>query len=195
MLSEESVSATPRRDALCVSLIIHLSVCIAPVWLPWIAEPAVRLNLTIIHAGTPEPVRKLKPIYISVRAGHSSSDTPADVRKAVPHKAEMPPMYMDYTPTAIPSDLLAMLDTETGWKPALRPPPTNTSSLSLPNPLREEPAPAPPEPPPGDLDVQPAPVIGGHLEPAVPIKITKPAYPALAKAARVEGIVVFGGNY
>jgi protein TonB len=52
----------------------------------------------------------------------------------------------------------------------------------------------PPEPPPGEPDIKPPPVIGGRLEPAELIKQTLPTYPALARTARVEGVVVLEGT-
>jgi protein TonB len=54
--------------------------------------------------------------------------------------------------------------------------------------------PRPPDPPPGEPDVPPPPVIGGRLEPAVLIKQTNPAYPELARTARVEGTVILEGT-
>ena len=200
MLSEESVSATPGRDALYVSLTIHIGACIALVWLSLIAGPAVRFKLTIVHAGTPEAVRKPHPIYTPVRTARTATDIPADVRKVVPRNAETSLVHrndggdhVDYTPTVIPSDVRAILDIDSGWKPATQPARADTNSLSLLIPLSEKPLPPPLEPPPGDLDVQP-PVIRGQVEPAVVIKKTQPVYPALAKTARVEGIVVLEGT-
>jgi len=98
-------------------------------------------------------------------------------------------------PTAIPSDLLAMLDTDSVVAPGLGSTMAGTRGLSLQLPLGEESLPPPPpEPPPGDPDVERPPVIGGHLEQAVLIQQTKPVYPALARTARVEGIVVLEGT-
>jgi len=155
----------------------------------------------MIHAGTPEPVRKPQVTYARVmRTAPTSSDVPARAAKAVRDKTEMSPIHQqndeseraDYSPAAIPSDLLAMLDT--AREPNLGSPLARTRSLSLQLPLGEEPLPPPPEPPPGDPDVQFPPAIGGHLEQAVLIKQTKPVYPALARTARVEGIVVLEGT-
>src|SRR5262249_30203447 len=89
--------------------------------------------------------------------------------------------------------VLAMLDTSIAGKPSLNTAPASTRNISLPIPL-DEGLPGAPEPPPGDLDVQPPVVIGGHVEPAVLIEQTKPAYPALARNARVEGIVILEGT-
>src|SRR5262249_46285772 len=97
-----------------------------------------------------------------------------------------------FTPTAVPSEFLALLETQTGSEPpagiALAGtrtiPPLKLADSSLP----------PPEPPPGEPDVKPPPVIGGRLEPAEVIKQTMPAYPQLARSARVEGVVVLEGT-
>src|SRR5262245_403785 len=43
-------------------------------------------------------------------------------------------------------------------------------------------------------NIMPPPVIGGHLEPAELIKQTLPMYPARARTARVEGMVVLEGT-
>jgi len=97
-----------------------------------------------------------------------------------------------FTPTAVPSEFLALLDTQTGSAPAVGTalagtrtiPPLTVAESSLP----------PPEPPPGEPDIKPPPVIGGRLDPAELIKQTVPLYPPLARSARVEGVVVLEGT-
>jgi protein TonB len=102
--------------------------------------------------------------------------------------------HAGYTPTAIPADLLALLESDIAMEPALGAAPAGTRTVPPLIPSHEASLPVPPEPPPGEPDVQPPPVIGGRLEPAVLIDQTKPVYPALAKTARVEGTVVLEGT-
>jgi protein TonB len=83
-----------------------------------------------------------------------------------------------------------VLDTNLGEEPARVAAMDNIRSLSLVIPPAEQPLPNPPEPPPGNLDVQPPIAIGGRLEPATLVEQTKPAYPPLARTARIEGVVV-----
>jgi protein TonB len=61
-------------------------------------------------------------------------------------------------------------------------------------PLDEASFPPPPEPPPGQPDIQPPPVIGGRVETAALVEQTTPVYPALARKAHVEGVVVLEGT-
>jgi TonB family protein len=201
LLSEAHVSATPRKDALYFSLIVHVCAFVAFTWLSFTTDTPVRFKLIAVHAGTPEPVREPQTIFLPVRTVSTPQNVPAGLTKATLHKTEIATArqtdesnHGDYTPTTIPPDLIASLDT----------PPDTTEKLSrgmagIPTvppliPLPEHPLPAPPEPPPGDLDVKPAPVIGGHVEAAVLIEKTKPAYPFPAKTARVEGVVVLEGT-
>jgi len=97
-----------------------------------------------------------------------------------------------FTPTAVPSEFLALLDTQTGLEPAMG---TALAGMRTIPPLRlVESSLPPPEPPPGEPDIKPPPVIGGRLEPAELIRQTVPAYPPLARNARVEGVVVLEGT-
>ncbi|SRR5881296_1688099 len=202
LLCEQSVSATPTRNALYFSLIIHACACIAVTWFSLTTTPQVRFKLIPVHAGTPEPVREPQLIYAPVRKLQTSSDdAPVDRTRAVRRKTEILPAHQNdegdpaaYTPTAIPSDLVAMLNTDTDAQPGLGSAGARTRNLTLPLPLGEAPLASPPEPPPGDADVKPPPVIGGHIEQAVLIEQVKPEYPSLARTARVEGIVVLEGT-
>jgi protein TonB len=87
-----------------------------------------------------------------------------------------------------------MLDTELGEEPVPGAGMNNIRRLSLLIPLGERSLPDPPEPPPGDPDVRPPITIGGHVEPATLLEQTKPVYPAVARTAMIEGIVVLEGT-
>src|SRR5215510_2802340 len=201
LLSDESVSVTPTRAALYFSLIIHVCTCIAVTWFSMTTTSPVRFRLIPVHAGTSEPVREPQLFYAPVQKLQTSSRAPVDRIRAVQRKTEIVPAHQNgegdraaYAPTAIPSDLVAMLDTDAAAEPGLGSAGARTRNLTLPLPLGEEPMAPPPEPPPGDADVKPPPVIGGDVEQAVLIKQVKPEYPALARTARVEGIVVLEGT-
>jgi periplasmic protein TonB len=200
LLSEESVSIFPEKKALYVSFIFHVCVCISMAWFSLAAVPSVRLRLTTVYAGSSEPVRVPQPIYAPVRTGPISAASSAAARKAVsPMKAVSPVQNddterPDYTPTAIPSDVLAMLNTDLGDEPAPGAAMDNIRRLSLLTPLGERSLPAPPEPPPGNPDTRSPITIGGHVEPATLVEQTKPVYPAVARSARIEGIVVLEGT-
>src|SRR5207253_4217126 len=179
LLSKESVSATPTRNALYISFIIHVCACVGVTWFSLKATPPVRFELTAIFAGTPEPVREPQLIYALVmRKARRSSEVPAAVATSAWRKAEISLVHQnveggraDYVPTAIPSDLLAMLDTDSVVAPGLGSTMAGTRGLSLQLPPGEESfPPPPPEPPPGDPDAERPPVIGGHLEQAVLIQ-------------------------
>ena len=198
MLSDESVSATPTRNALYFSLIIHVSAYIALTWFSMTLTPPVTLKLTAVFAGTPEPVREPQPIYVPMRrTPRTLSDAPADLAQPSHHNAVTSNTQQndeggpaEYIPTEIPADLVATLDTDTVPNPGSGTTLTRTRTVPL-IPSDDKPiVPPPPEPPPGAPDVQPPPAIGGHVEQAVLIEQTKPTYPALARSARVEGIVV-----
>ena len=201
LLSEDCISAVPTRIALYVSLITHLCLCAVLTWLSWTAVPSVRFRLAIVYAGSPEPVREPHLIYTpALRRAPAASEVPADVGKAVHRKTETSAVpqhdaggVVDYTPTVIPSDLLATLDTDSARQPGLGSAFDNTRSIRLHIPRNEDPLVPPPEPPPGDPDIQPPLVIGGHVEQATLIHQTKPVYPTMAKTARVEGVVVLEG--
>jgi TonB family protein len=102
--------------------------------------------------------------------------------------------HPDYSPTAIPSDVRAILDTDLGKEAAPGAAMDNIRHLSLRTLPDERSLPDPPEPPPGDPDVRPPITIGGHVEPATLLEQTKPVYPAMARSARIEGIVVLEGT-
>src|SRR5947199_6558443 len=162
LLSTESVSATPTRNALYISFIIHLCACIGVTWFSLKATPPVPFKLTAIFAGTPEPVREPQLIYAPVmRRARRSSEVPAAVAKSARRKAEISPVHQndeggrpDYMPTAIPSDLLAMLDTDSIVVPGLGSTIAGTRDLSPQLPLADESLPLQPtERPRGDPDV------------------------------------------
>jgi len=98
----------------------------------------------------------------------------------------------DWSPTTIPSGLVAPLGTETVPEP--RPVMALYATRTIAPLSVSEPSIPPPEPPPGEPDIKPPPVIGGHLEPAELIQQTLPTYPSLARTARVEGVVVLEGT-
>ncbi len=198
LLSDESVSTMPKRNALYFSLIIHVCACIAILPFSLFAVPPVRFQLTTVYAGSPEPVRGPRPIPL--RTVRTSSAGGADVTKAVLPKNEISRVqpnddgnHDDYTPTAIPSDLSALLDADIRQDAGPGPVLANIGNLSILPPLGERSLPDPPEPPPGNPDVRP-PITISHLEPPVLVKQIKPVYPALATTARVDGIVVLEGT-
>jgi TonB family protein len=206
LLFEEPVAAAPRRDAFYVSLTIHFCTLLALMWLAPFGSHALRLEVITTHAGTPEPVREPQLIYAPVRSLRTSHSSPKSGPGA-PSRTDIPSAHqsdegnhVEYAPTAIPSDLLALFETDTGFESGLGPtlagmrpihPSTAVGDVYAPSPTL---MPAPPEPPPGELDVQPPPVIGGRVEQAVLIEQTKPIYPPLARTARVEGVVVLEGT-
>jgi TonB family protein len=201
LLSREHVSSTPGRDALYASLTIHVCTFVALTWFSFMADTPVRFKLITVHAGTPEPVRQPQPIFLPVRAVRISPNVPTGPTRARPDKTEKSSSPRnnednrgDYTPTTIPPDLIASLETtpDTAEKPGL--PLASIRTVPSLSPFREDPLPDPPEAPPGDLDVKPPPVIGGHVEAAVLIEKIKPVYPFPAKTARVEGVVVLEGT-
>jgi TonB family protein len=196
LFPEDSVSITPKQKALCVSLMIHVCALIALMLLSLLEQSTARYKLMTVHAGSPEPVRAPKLIYIPLRTMPTSHSGPADPPKSSPHKTEISPVHLtnegshiDYTPIAIPPDVIALLATHTDTEKALGPA-LATNPTVLPRFPLEENLLGPPEPPPGDRDVKPPPATSSHIEPAVLIEKTVPVYPALARTARVEGIVV-----
>jgi TonB family protein len=156
--------------------------------------PKLKFDLMMVHAGSEEPVRKPEPLYTPIR---NTPDTLSEQTQRIAPVLELPRQTESndtagFTPTAVPSEFLALLDTQTGSEPAMGTalagtrtiPPLTLAESSLP----------PPEPPPGEPDIKPPPVIGGRLEPAELIKQTVPVYPLLARGARVEGVVVLEGT-
>src|SRR5689334_17354946 len=118
LLSEADVSATPRKDALYFSLIVHVCAFVAFTWFSFTTDTPVRFKLIAVHAGTPEPVREPQTIFFPVRTVSTSKNVPASLTKAILHKTEIAPArqtdegnHGDYTPTMIPPDLIASLDT------------------------------------------------------------------------------------
>jgi len=163
-------------------------------WLSPSNLPKLKFDLMMVHAGSEEPVRKPQPLYTPIR---NTPDTLSEQTQRIAPVLELPRQTESnetagFTPTAVPSEFLALLDTQTGSAPAVGMalagtrtiPPLTLAESSLP----------PPEPPPGEPDIKPPPVIGGRLDPAELIKQTVPLYPPLARSARVEGVVVLEGT-
>jgi TonB family protein len=200
LLSQQSLSGTPGRAALYASCSIHICIVVALVWFSFFTVPTARFQLMTVQAGSPDPVRQPQPVYVYAPL-RNSPRPPADRTKPALHLTETPHQTESkdsggFTATAIPSEFLTLLATETGagrdtvipLSPTRTIPPLMLSELSLPPP---EP---PPEPPPGEPDVKPPLVVGGHIEPAQLIKQTIPMYPPLARTARVEGVVLLEGT-
>jgi len=194
MLPQESVSETPGRGALYASCTIHICALIVLTWFSVFNVSAVRFQVMTVQAGSREPVRKPEPFYAPIR---NSRRTLSERTKLMSPVTETPnhTEFADsggWTPTAIPSGYLALLDTETV------PPPAVVMGLygtrTMPTLMPSEPSLPAPEPPPGEPDIKPPPVIGGHLEPAELIDQTVPTYPMLARTARVEGVVLLEGT-
>jgi len=163
-------------------------------WLSPSNLPKLKFDLMMVHAGSEEPVRKPQLLYTPIR---NTPDTLSEQTRRIAPVLESPRQTESnetagFTPTAVPSEFLALLDTQTGSAPAVGTalagtrtiPPLTLAESSLP----------PPEPPPGEPDIKPPPVIGGRLDPAELIKQTVPLYPPLARSARVEGVVVLEGT-
>ena len=194
LLSQASVSETPGKAALYVSCTVHLCAVIMLAWFSPSNLPKLKFDLMMVHAGSGEPVRKPELLYTPIR---NTPDTLSEQTQRIAPVLELPRQTESndtagFTPTAVPSEFLALLDTQTGSEPAVGTalagtrtiPPLTLAESSLP----------PPEPPPGEPDIKPPPVIGGRLDPAELIKQTVPLYPTLARSARVEGVVVLEGT-
>lgn len=206
LLSDESVSPTSRRDALYISLTIHVCGLLALTWLSLFRDQGMPLRLIAVAAGSQELVRDPRPLRVPVPAArppleiqsHRSNARPrteAPVRQTpqTPQTDDETPV--EYTPTEVPSGLLALIDAGTGALPGLGPSDGGVRTVPLPLlPLGEASPPPPPEPPPGEPEVKPPPVIGGRVEQPVLVKQTTPEYPAMAKTARVEGVVILEGT-
>jgi protein TonB len=199
LLSEESVSEIPRIDVLYVSLAIHLCALFSLTWFSLFVSPVARFELIAVHAGTAAPVRNPEPIFAPVRVAQPSTVTSA-IPAAGSRPSEIPlspgveMKDVGQPPTVIPYSLLTLLEPD-GLMDAM--PNMTLSDIRVPSSfmlLDDVTVSAPPEPPPGELNVQPPPVVGGRLEPAVLITQTTPVYPAIAKTARVEGLVVLEGT-
>jgi TonB family protein len=202
VLSEESVSGAPGRYAFYVSLIIHVSVSIALFFASLMREFPVRFELTTVYAaGSSEPVRDPQPIYLPVRAAVPSRALSRAREAAMDRKREIasPGLMTErprsaYTPTSIPDDLLAFQAAGYGTPTMTGVLPSSSRTLAIPFPLLQELPPPPPERPPGDPDVKPPVVIGGRFEPAVLVDQVTPVYPALARTARIQGVVSLEGT-
>jgi periplasmic protein TonB len=194
LLSQASVSETPGKAALYVSCTVHLCAVIMLTWFSPSNLPKSKFELMMVHAGSEEPVRKPQPLYTAIR---NRPHMPSEHTQRIAAVLEMPRQTESndsagFTPTAVPSEFLALLDTQTGSEPAVGTVLAGTRTIP-PLALAESSLP-PPEPPPGEPDIKPPPVIGGRLEPAELIKQTVPVYPPLARNARVEGVVLLEGT-
>jgi protein TonB len=196
LLSEESVSEAPKKAGLYISFAVHVCALIAFVWLSFLKVPAVRFELMTVHAGTPEPVREPQHLFAPIRNSHRTfSDSAKPIARVAMTPREPRNDVNDsagFTPTPMPSEFLALLQTDTGAEPAVGV--VLAGMRTLPPLIIGEPSVSLPEPPPGKPDIPPPPVIGGHVEPAELIKQTVPVYPQLARAARVEGTVFLEGT-
>ena len=194
LLSQASVSETPGKAALYVSCTVHLCAVIMLAWFSPSNLPKLKFELMMVHAGSEEPVREPELLYAPIG---NRPHTPSEHTVRIAPVLEFPRQTESndtagFTPTAVPSEFLALLDTQTRSEPAVGTalagtriiPPLTLADSSLP----------PPEPPPGEPDIKPPPVIGGRLEPAELIKQTVPVYPPVARSARVEGVVVLEGT-
>jgi len=201
LLSEESVSAIPGREALYVSLTIHVCALIVLTWLSLTRVPSLRLELRTVHAGTTVPVRAPEPLFAPVR--NLTTTMPAQARSNASRvaagdqtKEEKP---ASIAPTTVPSEFLRLLEADRNPQPVLGaalsgPALGSIATLHEVTPPPLLPPSAPPEPPPGEPDIKPPVVVGGRVEPAELIKQTQPVYPMVARTARVEGTVVLEGT-
>ena len=199
LISDRSVSGTFRRDAIYWSLTIHACALLLCFLLP--NNSIIQFNLTIIHTGSPEPVRKPHPIYSPVRIVRPSPEVPSDHAAFIP--SETAPTLVSrteadaadaYTPTEIPASLLELIGTDIGTEPGPGIALAGIRTITPLIPPDEIPLPPPPEPPPGQPDIQPPIVIGGRVEQAVLVEQSMPVYPHMARTARVEGTVVLEGT-
>src|SRR5262249_46710180 len=106
MLSQESVSETPGKPALCVSCIAHLCVLFGLTWFAVFNAPTVHLEVTTVHAGSEEPVREPHFLYVPRT---NPSHAPADRTQAKLSVAQNPRQTdstdsAGYTLTATPSE-------------------------------------------------------------------------------------------
>jgi TonB family protein len=194
LLSQESVSETPRKRALYLSFTAHFCVLFALTWFAVFNAPAVRFELTTVHAGSEEPVREPHFLYVPKTNTSPASSDRTQARLPVAEKPSQTNSTDSggYVPTAVPSEFLAFFEANTQPEPAV--------SLALagtrimPPLIRAESSLPAPEPPPGEPDIKPPPVIGGRVEAAQLIKQTAPEYPSVARTARVEGVVVIEGT-
>jgi len=203
LLSEESISETPRKPALHVSLAVHACILAFFSWFTVVRTPAIRFQPIRVFAGSVESVRALERLPLPSRSSRRIDKVEGNsqprkleakiettrIRQTEDKSAE------SISPTTVPSEFLALLDEGTPSEPSialdeiLGNHPLARSTAILPDPV-----PPPPGPPPlPEPDSPPPAVIGGRLEPAVPIKQPVPVYPPLARTANVEGSVILHG--
>jgi TonB family protein len=194
LLPQESVSNTPRKAALYASCAIHFCALIALTWFSVFSASTVRFELMTVHAGSPEPVRKPQPVYVPIRVRNllRTLSERTQTKRPVIEAPRQRESNDTFTPSSVPSEFLALSEIKPTSAPVAGLALAGTRTIA-PLMLAESMLP-PPEPPPGEPDIKPPPVIGGRLEPAELIKQTLPTYPALARTARVEGVVVLEGT-
>lgn len=200
LLSEESISGTPRKPALHISLAVHACILAFFAWFTVVRTPAIRVQPVSVFAGSAEPVRAVERLNLPPRNSHRIDHVEGN---SLSRKIETPQIHQtegksaadSFALTTVPSEFLALLDGGTPSEPsmALGEIAGNRAHALL---VAISPDPVPPPPGPPLLpppDRTPSPVIGGRVEPAVPIKQPSPAYPPLARTANVEGSVILHG--
>jgi TonB family protein len=196
-LSAESVFDAPRRIGMYVSCTVHVVVLIALTWFSFFNVSKVRFQIMTVQAGSEEPVRSPERLYFPASpAAHSVSDHSHVASPRPPAVSHTPgPVASagegDFTPKTIPADFVALLHTK-ATEPVSVTATAGTGSVTALMP--PEPPLSMPEPPPGQPDVKPPAVITSRLEPAELIKQKQPQYPPMARAARVQGVVVLAGT-
>src|SRR5262245_54514279 len=168
LLSEESVFEAPKKAALYISFTVHVCALIALTSFSLFRVPKVRFELLTVHAGAPEPAREPHHLYAPIR---NLTHTPSERVRPILPQIETPSApgtdedhSAGFTPKAVPSEFLALLDADTGAKPAVGV--ALAGTRTFPPLMVAEPSYSLPEPPPGKPDIPAPPVIGGRLEPA-----------------------------
>jgi TonB family protein len=199
LLSEESISETPRKPALHVSIAVHVFVIAFFTWFTVVRTPAIRFQPVRVFAGNVEPVRAVERLLLPSRSSHRIDRVEGNQpsRKIETSQIHQPEdkSAESLAPTMVPSEFLALLNEGTPSEPSValdeilgNHKPALLAAMS------PDPVPPPPGPPPLPVpDRTPPPVIGGRLEPAVPIKQPLPVYPPLARTANVQGSVILHG--